>query len=276
MADNKELQIELVKVTEELKKHCQCFDCNDGADIQEYVGKFLRVLAQMFCWVDKTCATILKTAREEIIELGNYEICECKAIFEFKPYYFKGFDPSTVKLFLHKRQGLSREVIELDRTKWSWDSIDGTILIDMTEQINPCCQCDTSCQCETTYKLVARYEAGYTAETLPLCVYEAMCHFLQVFIAYQNNCGSLDDCSKMDRLAVGSVLKSKSVDYLIRTWDVDTASLEYIYTKLINRWALQSLSMLSLCQYENTSVFIAVGKARKHESKVSRGVHKRG
>ena len=40
MADNKELQIELVKVTEELKKHCQCFDCNDGADIQEYVGKF--------------------------------------------------------------------------------------------------------------------------------------------------------------------------------------------------------------------------------------------
>ena len=99
---------------------------------------------------------------------------------------------------------------------------------------------------------------------------------MQVFIAYQNNCGSLDDCSKMDRLAVGSVLKSKSVDYLIRTWDVDTASLEYIYTKLINRWALQSLSMLSLCQYENTSVFIAVGKERKHESKVSRGVHKRG
>lgn len=261
--DVRESQLELVKVTEELKKHCQCFDCNDGADIQQYMEKFLRVLATMFCWADNSCATILKSEREEIVPMTSYDICACKAFYEFRPYYYKGFDPSTVTLYLHTRQGMSRDIKELPREKWSWDGIDESIVVDMSDVVNPCCKCDTSCDCETTYKLVARYEAGYTASTLPLCVYDAMCHFLSVFIAYQNNCGSLDDCAKMDRLAVGSVLKSKSVDYLIRTWDTDKNSLEYIYTKLINRWSLQALSIISLCRYEPNSGFVAVGRGKR-------------
>lgn len=263
---------ELEKVTELIRQHCQCFDNNENKTLQEYVGKFLSVLAQLFCWVDKDCATILKSAREEIIPLDGYEICECKAFYEFKPAYHKGFDPSGLKVFLHCKQGMKRDIVELDSSKWDYDFVDGTVVVDMTDIVKPCCKCNSECSCKTSYKLVVRYEAGYTAENLPQCVVDAMCHFLSVFIAYQNNCGSLDDCSKMDRLAVGSVLKSKSVDYLIRTWDVDKNSLEYIYTGLINKWALRSLSMLSLCSVNNRSNYIVVGRS-KYEDKVQRRVH---
>lgn len=260
MVDNR---VELVSLTEKIQESCQCFDCNDGSDIQEYVEKFLTVLAQLFCWVDKDCATILKSERQETLDLKGYEICNCQAFFEFRPYYHKGFDPSTLKLYVHKRQGMNREVYEVPADKYSYDFIDGTVIVDMTEIVNPCCQCVCECECKSTYKLVALYEAGYTAETMPRCVLDALCHFLQVFIAYQNDCGSFNDCARMDRLAVGSVLKSKSVDYLIRTWEVDENSLELAYTKLIHKWEFKTLSMLSLCKYDNRELYISLGKDRK-------------
>lgn len=257
MVDNR---VELIALTERLQERCQCFDCEDGGVIQEYVDKFLSVLAQLFCWVDKDCSTILRSARSEVMPLTNYEVCACKAFYEFKPFYYKGFDPSTLKLYIHKRQGLERTVTEVPKDKYNYDYVDGTILLDITDIINPCCSCACECTCEATYKLVADYEAGYTADTMPSCVLDALCHFLNVFIAYQNNCGTFDDCSKMDRLAVGSVLKSKSVDYLIRTWDVDENSLELAYTKLIHKWEFKTLSMLSLCQVQSNETFITLGK----------------
>lgn len=256
MVDNR---VELIALSERLQERCQCFDCEDGGVIQEYVEKFLSVLAQLFCWVDKDCSTILKSQRSEILPLDCYEVCNCQAFYEFKPFYHKGFDPSTLKMYIHKRQGGSRTVTEVPSEYYNYDFVEGTALLDITNIINPCCS-TSCCDCKATYKLVVTYEAGYTAETMPNCVLDALCHFLNVFIAYQNNCGTFDDCSKMDRLAVGSVLKSKSVDYLIRTWEVDENSLELAYTKLIHKWEFKTLSMLSLCQVQNNETFIALGK----------------
>lgn len=257
MLDNR---IELIKLTEKLQERCQCFDCNDGADLQEYVEKFLNVLARLFCWVDSDCDTILLGEHQEVVPLTELEQCGCQAIFEFKPYYFKGFDPSTLKLYIRKRQGMSREVYPLDTDKFNWDFIDGTALVDVTDYLNPCCPPCDPCGCGAEYTLLATYEAGYTADTMPNCVLDALCHFMQVFIAYQNDCGSLNDCERMDRLAVGSVLKSKSIDYLIRTWEVDNTSLEVTYTNLIKRWEFETLQTLSLCQYRSSTPFVKLGK----------------
>lgn len=256
--------LELLKISERLKDRCNCVDCNDEATISQYLERFFKVLARLFCWVDSECDTILKSFRHETIPLDKVEICGCDAMIEVKPYYFKGFDPSTLKVYVHKRQGMSRETFELTAEDYDWSFVEGTLLVNLTEFLSPCCRCDDPCSCEAQYKLILDYEAGYTSETIPDCVIEAMCHFLNVFMAYQNNCGSLDDCSNMDRLAVGAVLKQKSVDYIVREWKIDNDSMDRIYVKMINKWYLQTLASLSLCNTVYTDrMYIAIGKGEK-------------
>lgn len=225
---------------------------------------FLRVLARLLCWTDGECSTILRALRHEVIPLTSFHLCGCDAMVEVKPYYWKGFDPTTLKVYMHKRKGLEREEYELDTDKWNWSFVDGTILVNVTDELSPCCKCYDPCSCEAEYKLVLDYEAGYTSETLPDCVYDAMCHFLSIFIAYQNDCGTLDECANMDRLAVGAVLKQKSVDYIVREWTVDQTSIDRYYVKLINTWALQTLSSLSLCKRVYTdNMYLTIGRRKE-------------
>lgn len=253
--------LELIKLSDRLKERCHCFDCEDEATVQVYFEKFLKVLARLFCWVDGECDTILKSIRHEVIELDKVEICGCQALMEIKPFYFKGFDPSTLKVYIQRRQGMKREVFEILPDKYDWSFIDGTLLVSLTDYLSPCCRCDDPCSCETTYKLILDYEAGYTSDTMPDCVLDVMCHFLNVFIAYQNKCGSLDECANMDRLAVGSVLSQKSVDYIVRKWTIDDADMNRIYVRMINKWYLSTLASLSLCNSKPTDMmYLSLGK----------------
>lgn len=256
--------LELIKITEKLQERCHCFDCEDGATMQGYVKSFLSVLARMFCWADSECSSILKTCREEVIEVKDLTYCGCDAMMEIKPYYYKGFDPSTLTVYLQKRQGLEREVYELTDDYFNWSFIDGTLLVNLTEWLNPCCRCIDLCSCEAEYKLVLTYDAGYTSETIPDCVYDSLCHFIRIFVAYQNKCGTLEECANMDRLAVGSVLKQKSVDYIVREWVIDKESIDRVYTRLVQKWSLQTLSSLSLCRSVPTdNMFLIIGRDRK-------------
>lgn len=254
--------IELVKITDKLKSYCSCVNFEDEAVIEQYLESFLRVLARLFCWVDGECATILKSERQEVLEVKDYETCGCDAYMEIKPYFFKGFDAGTLTVALQSKNGMNREYIELPSDKWNYSFLDGTIIVDLSDYLKVCCCKSNHCGCETTYKLVLNYEAGYTADTLPVCVYEAMCHFLQIFIAYQNKCGSLDDCANLDKLAVGAVLQQKSVDYIVRRWTIDETSIDRIYVRLINRWALQALSSLSLCSGIKGNPYLEVKRGK--------------
>ena len=165
---------------------------------------------------------------------------------------------------MHKRKGLEREEYEITPDKYNWSFVDGTILINVTEELSPCCRCCDPCSCETEYKIILDYEAGYTSASLPDCIFEAMCHFMNIFVAYQNKCGTLDECANMDRLAVGAVLEQKSVDYIVRKWTVDKTSLDTIYVKLINTWALKTLSSLSLCKKVYTeNMYLAIGRRKE-------------
>ena len=147
-------ELELMKITQKLQDRCGCFDCDDGATMQRYMESFLRVLARLFCWTDGECDTILRARRHEVIEVKDFEICGCDAMVEIKPYYFKGFDPSTLKVYMHKRKGLEREEYEITPDKYNWSFVDGTILINVTEELSPCCRCCDPCSCETEYKII--------------------------------------------------------------------------------------------------------------------------
>ncbi len=257
-------ELELMKITQKLQDRCGCFDCDDGATMQRYMESFLRVLARLFCWTDGECDTILRAQRHEVIEVKDFDICGCDAMVEIKPYYFKGFDPTTLKVYMHKRQGLNREEYEITPDKYNWSFVDGTILINVTDELSPCCRCCDPCSCESEYKIILDYEAGYTSNNLPDCIFEAMCHFMSIFVAYQNQCGTLDECANMDRLAVGAVLEQKSVDYIVRKWTVDKTSLDTIYVKLINTWALKTLSSLSLCKKVYTeNMYLTIGRRKE-------------
>lgn len=250
MQDSQE-KLEIIKITERLQEHCSCFDCEDGATMQTYVDKFLRVLARMLCWTDGECGSLLKSNREEIIEVDEVQLCGCDAIVEVIPFYSKGFDPSTLKVYLHKRKGFEREEYELKPSKFNYSKVDNSILINVTDELSPCCRCCDCCSCESQYKVILTYDAGYTSSSIPDCIFDVLCHFLSIFIAYQNNCGSLDDCANMDRLAVGSVLKKKSVDYIVREWEVDKTSIDIVYKNLLTKWYLSTLSSMSLCKAKN-------------------------
>ena len=186
-------ELELMKITQKLQDRCGCFDCADGATMQRYMESFLRVLARLFCWTDGECDTILRARRHEVIEVKDIEICGCDAMVEIKPYYFKGFDPSTLKVYMHKRKGLEREEYAITPDKYNWSFVDGTILINVTAELSPCCRCCDPCSCETEYKIILDYEAGYPSASLPDCIFEAMCHFMNIFVAYQTKCGTLDE-----------------------------------------------------------------------------------
>ena len=68
----------------------------------------------------------------------------------------------------------------------------------------------------------------------------------------------------MDRLAVGAVLKQKSVDYIVREWTIDTESVDRVYVSLINKWSMLTLRSLSLCNTVSTEgMYIAVGRKTK-------------
>lgn len=259
--------IDLLELTERLKNRCQCFECEDESILQGYVSSFLGVLSHLFCWNDGNCNTILKSTRSEVFELDNVEVCGCNAMYEFTPYWHKGFDPSTLKVFLHKRDGMERSEIELDPSKYNYSFVDNTVLVDVTEQLKLCCmRCPCECSCPAAYKLVVTYEAGYTGETVPSCVLDSLCHFLSVFIAYQNKCGSIDDCANMDRLAVGAVLKQKSVDYVVREWVIDGESMDRLYMRLIYKWSFKTLSMLSLCKSKTADSYFVYRGRRGCES----------
>jgi len=256
--------LEIIRITEKIQERCGCFDCEDGAIMQGYVEKFLNVLARLFCWVDEECGTLLKAPRKEILPIDEIQLCGCEAMVEVKPFYHKGFDPSTLKVIVQKRVGFEREEYQLCREKYNYSFIDGTILINLTEELSPCCRCVCPCSCEAEYKIVLLYEAGYTACTIPDCVYDSLCHFMNIFIAYQNKCGTLEECANMDRLAVGSVLKQKSVDYIVREWTIDNESIDRFYVRLINRWSIATLSSLSLCKGRTTEgMYIAIGRRSK-------------
>ena len=256
-------ELELMKITQKLQDRCGCFDCDDGATMQRYMESFLRVLARLFCWTDGECDTILRARRHEVIEVKDFEICGC-AMVEIKPYYFKGFDPSTLKVYMHKRKGLEREEYEITPDKYNWSFVDGTILINITEELSPCCRCCDPCSCEAEYKIILDYEAGYTSASLPDCIFEAMCHFMNIFVAYQNKCGTLDECANMDRLAVGAVLLHISVYYFVLKCSVYMTSLFNIYVKLIKSCELLTLCSLSLCKKVYTeNMYLAIGRRKE-------------
>ena len=112
--------IELVKITDKLKSYCSCVNFEDEAVVEQYLESFLRVLARLFCWVDGECATILKSERQEVLEVKDYETCGCDAYMEIKPYFFKGFDASTLTVALQSKNGMNREYIELPSDKWNY------------------------------------------------------------------------------------------------------------------------------------------------------------
>lgn len=257
--------IELIKITEKFKERCGCYSCESNDILQGYLESFFRVLARLLCWVDGECATILKTHRTEQVPLKDLEVCGCESHIEIKPRFFKGFDPSTLKVYVQCKQGSVREVKEVSQEKWNWSFVDNTLIVDTTEYFNPCCPpCINECCCGAEYKLILDYEAGYTSENMPDCVYDSLCHFMNIFIAYQNQCGSLEDCANMDRLAVGSVLEQKSVDYVVRKWKVDNMSIDRFYLKLIYKWSLQTLSSLSLCNNIYTdNMYVTIGRRKK-------------
>ena len=112
--------VELIKMVDNLKGYCSCVNFEDEAVVEQYLESFLRVLARLFCWVDGDCATILKSERQEVIDVKDYETCGCDAYMEVKPYYYKGLDASTLTVDLHAKQGMIRSLIELPADKWDY------------------------------------------------------------------------------------------------------------------------------------------------------------
>lgn len=253
--------LEIMQLVERLRQTCSCVNCEDDSVLQSYLSRFISILSRSLCWVDGQCGSFLKSLRREIIPVDGLQFCGCTAIMEVKPFYYKQLDYETLSITIQQRKGIKLINDTIDPDMYSID-LDGTLLIDLTKWLSPCCKCVNPCECETTYKLILEYEAGYTSETLPECVLDAFCHLLNIFIAYNNKCGSLDDCSNLDNLAVGAVLKQKSVDYIVREWVIDETDFNRVSVKLLNKWYLNTISALSLCQ-RSDFMYAALGKDKK-------------
>lgn len=232
------------KLLDELKKHCPCLKDVDLLDFINQFNNFLNFLSSIMCW-DVNGGTILEEERIQEIELSN-RLCDYGCL-RIQPY-FKNIVPESIEIEI--RQIVGGTFTTKKVTNFSYEKGLDLLLISPNDNGNCCCACECECACSCnkeckTNILIIKYKAGFDLtlpEFLPL-----LCHYFSSFTALASKCATIDDCCSMDRLAVGSYLKSKKIDLITYTWDIDKNSREFLLNDMINKYYLNLLGKYALC-----------------------------
>lgn len=230
------------KVFNELKKNCPCLKDVDLPEFINQLNNFLSFLSSLLCW-DINNGSLLVEEREQEIELSG-NLCDYGCL-EIQPY-FKFIDDKTFEVELLTID--NGDITTKKLTNFVYQKGLDLLLVNPAEGKDCCCRCECSCSCNKGCKrniLVIRYKAGIDLlrpDLLPL-----LCHYFTAFTALASKCCNLDDCCNMDRLAVGSYLKSKKIDLITYTWDIDKNSKEYLLNDMINKYYLKALGKYALC-----------------------------
>lgn len=243
---------------EMLKGYCDCLQDISEEEFAPLWEKFIRFLSHITCWSNPN-GTILVEDRVESIPL-NGRLCDYKCL-DIQPYY-KNINLETVTMEI--RQYSSSGLNILPVTNFNYDEFSDRFYINLHPTV--CCECD--CECDKDCKhnmLVIRYQAGYELNSPDWL--DLICHYFTGWVAVANDCISLDDCCSQDKKMIGARLKTKKVDVITYTWEVDENSEEVFFTRLMHNYYLGLLQKYALCgRAYDFAGNVWIGKDRSNES----------
>lgn len=243
------MSIELI--TQQIREKCICFKDETEENLLPLVNQLVYLLSLSTCWTLKSCETLLTSERSERILLPCLECNPCGNIERFRPYYQFNIVSESLKIYVHTRNGLHTETIELEPDEYSITDIKGytEFLFDYTQYAS-LCECPS---CDESY-IEFKYLSGF--DVLPDCLFPQLCDLLKTISASLLGCGDLDTCCEMTQKEVGYILTNKRMGELSYTWKKDTETVEYLYNQMIIKGRFKAFGMISLCgtdiaQYRN-------------------------
>ena len=222
-------------IYKQLTEYCDCLHDVSNADVDELI----ELISVYTCWAQNPCETFLFGCREEVIDLPDC-VDDCD-VFVFEPFYTP-FDPDSVLqgLTLVAQKGIGEETTQITTANYSLTDQNFKIKLPI-----PSCKCGCKpceCECPTHYKLLVRYNAGFTE--LPDCLLPIFCEALQ-YIKERRNC-DCDKCSECDK-KYGEDQTEVLVDDAAKLTDELKAYLVRVLSKQYKR----QLSLISLCETPN-------------------------
>ena len=243
---------------EMLKGSCDCLEDITEEEFAPLWEKFLRFLSQITCW-NNPHGTILVEDRVESIPLDK-RLCDYGCL-DIQPYY-KNIDLETVTMEVRQYSSSGLKILPV--TDFNYDEFSDRFYININHAVGCDCGCDCDCDCEKNM-LVIRYQAGYELDTPEWL--DLICHYFTGYMAVANDCISVDDCCSQDQKMIGARLKTKKVDVISYTWEVDENSEEVFFTKLMHNYYIGLLSKYALCgRGYHVTGNMWIGKDRSNET----------
>lgn len=235
-----------------LRQRCNCMADIKDDEFEPTFSSFVRFLSNITCW-DIDGGTILKEHRKQMIPL-DMRLCDYNCI-DFQPYFKNiSLETVTVKIIQFSSEGVT--VIPFDEENWYYDEYTDKFYVYVRNQLQLCECCEDDC---TNNQLIIEYEAGFDLES-PGWI-DLLCHYFSAFVAINNNCMSIEECCQSTTPSIGYRLTQKKIDKISYSWELDTASEEYMFQNLMKNFYYNLLSKYALCGriYDNKAK-IWIGK----------------
>lgn len=231
-----------MELLEKLKARCACVQGMTDEQFAVTWDDFVMFLSNITCW-DIHGGTILPECRQHAVKLTR-PFCSYSCV-EVQPYW-KNINLNTVAVEVRQYTSEGMNVIPVDKRFFNYDDIADRFYVKLKDVLiddrcDPCFDC-------TNNVLVFKYEAGYELDTPEWL--NIICHYFTSFVAIANDCVSVNDCSAMSQIAVGARLTKKTVDTIKYEWEVDKASKEVFFNRLMQSFYFDVLGRYALCGRE--------------------------
>lgn len=237
---------------ETIKRKCPCMKDVSEDEFDLIWSGFIRFLSNITCW-DIQGGTIEKCCRTQAITLDK-PLCSYTCLEVFP--YWKNINLDTVAVEIRQYSSSGMNVIPVDTSLFAYDDIADRFYIRIEDFVGYEERCDKNC---TNNVLVMSYVAGYDLDSPEWL--ELICHYLTGYTAIANNCISVNDCSSINRVAVGATLIRKTVDTINYEWEVDQGSQEVFFSQLMRNFYIDYLGRFALCGRDcDIKQYIFVGK----------------
>jgi len=233
----------MINILDQVREYCHClpeFITDD--ELKRVVDRVIAIVSNKTCWSQTSYENMLHSKRTEKMRFNKsvLDLCLCDGgIVEFKPFYRMGIDAESFIVIVRTRSGIhtTKDILAVD--KYTFDELDNTLRIDVSDFAQ--CGC---CPDETT--LIIEYYAGF--DELPSCVMDLVCGLINtVEEATRCDCESCHECEASTdegKIEFGSPQGSSQYVY------VDT--VERMLKKLMSEELYNQLRLISICRPRKT------------------------
>lgn len=230
--------MDITPIINQLEDYCECVQIDKmkkEETLEKNVQELLFLVSTLLCWTQNPCETFLNSERVEVIDIDDFDLCDCcGGVYDFDPFYHP-FEQDSFKFELIALEGIKETITEIKSEDYIYSQSFDLWRVNLRNYID----CN-NCGCPTEYKLRITYMAGFDA--LPECLLRLFCDLLHT-IYYKNNCKcpTCQACTDTDTEAEVVFDSNDSISQLI---------VNYTNSVIYNAYRNQ-LGLLSLCSSDS-------------------------